>query len=103
MRDELVLRDVAPERIQTDPRGFSTRETMARARERGVLSAVIVTNDFHVARAIHVAVMMGIDAYAVDDYVSRSYTDADRPLRLDERRELVAHLKDWGVSVLGRG
>ena len=102
MRAALVARGIDAGRIRCDPGGLSTWATMRRARATGIDSAVVVTNDFHAARAVHVAVLAGIDACAVDDCASRSYTDAHRPLRLDERRELVAHLKDWGASALRR-
>lgn len=102
MRAALIAAGVAAGRIRCDPDGLSTYETMRRARAAGIDAAVVVTNDFHAARAVHVAGMVGIDAYTVHDWVSRSYTDASRPLRLDEKRELVAHLKDWGASALRR-
>lgn len=102
MRSALAARGIDPERILCDPGGLSTYATMRRARDDGIDAAVVVTNDFHAARAVHVAEMAGIEAYAVDDCASRSYADAYRPLRLDERRELVAHLKDWGTSALRR-
>jgi SanA protein len=97
MKADLVARGIGAERVVTDSRGYSTMATMERARSRGITSAVVVTNDFHAARAVHVAVMVGIDAYVVDNYSSSTYTEAFRPLRLDERRELVAHVKDWAL------
>lgn len=94
MKAELVRQGIAAERIVTDPRGYSTLQTMDRARAAGVASAVVVTNDFHEARSVHLAVAVGIDAYVVGNPTSTAYADADRPLRFDERRELLAHLKD---------
>lgn len=94
MKAELVAQGIAAERIVTDPRGYSTLQTMDRARTAGVKSAVVVTNDFHEARSVYLAVSVGIDAYVVSNPSSRAYADADRPLRFDERRELLAHLKD---------
>lgn len=94
MKAELLRQGIAAERIVTDPRGYSTLRTMDRARAAGVAAAVVVTNDFHEARSVHLAVSVGIDAYVVSNPSSRAYADADRPLRFDERRELLAHLKD---------
>lgn len=97
MKADLVAHGIAAERVLTDPRGYATMQTMDRARAAGVRSAVIATNDFHEARAVYVARAVGIDAYVVSNPSSTAYADADRPLRFDERRELLAHLKDAAV------
>ena len=94
MKADLVAHGIAAERVLTDPRGYATMQTMDRARAAGVRSAVIATNDFHEARAVYVAKAVGIDGYVVSNPTSTAYADADRPLRYDERRELLAHLKD---------
>lgn len=94
MKADLMSHGIAAERIVTDPKGYSTVQTMDRALAAGIRSAVIVSNDFHEARAVYLAVSVGIDAYVVSNPSSNVYGDADRPLRYDERRELLAHLKD---------
>jgi vancomycin permeability regulator SanA len=94
MSDDLVKQGISCDRIVRDPHGYSTEQTMRRAADSGVKAALVVTNDFHEARSVYLAVCSGIDAFVVRDSTCRSYTDADRPLRYDERRELLAHLKD---------
>lgn len=97
MKADLVAHGIAADRVLTDPRGYATLQTMDRARSAGVRVAVIATNDFHEARAVYLATSVGIDAYVVSNPSSTAYADADRPLRYDERRELLAHLKDAAV------
>jgi SanA protein len=63
MRKELVERGVPAHVIFEDHAGFDTRTSMIRAREVfGVESAVIVTQGFHMARALFLADEAGLDA-----------------------------------------
>lgn len=67
-----VLADegIAPEDIFLDHAGFDTYDTMYRAKEVfGVESAIIVTQDFHINRAVYIAQELGIDVvgYSVDE------------------------------------
>jgi vancomycin permeability regulator SanA len=62
----LVDRGVPPERIRSDPYGLDTYDTCARARQvYGVTRALLVTQGFHLARAVTLCRYLGIDAHGV--------------------------------------
>jgi vancomycin permeability regulator SanA len=66
MRDWLVAHGVPAEAIATDPRGLRTLDTMRRAsHEHGATSAIVCTQEFHLARAVWLARQSGIDAVGV--------------------------------------
>lgn len=59
---------VAREHIVSDPAGFSTWDSCVRAREVfGVTEATVVTQDFHLPRAVRLCRSVGIDAVGVAD------------------------------------
>lgn len=63
MRKALVAAGVAPEDVFEDHAGFDTWATMVRARGIfGVREAVVVTQGFHMDRALYLASEAGIDA-----------------------------------------
>jgi SanA protein len=63
MRKALVADGVPPEDVFEDHAGFETWATMARARGIfGVRDAVVVTQGFHMPRALYLADAAGIDA-----------------------------------------
>ncbi len=65
-RTFLLERDVAPEDIFLDHAGFDTYDTMWRAVHIfDVKDAVIVTQAFHLPRAVYLARALGIDAVGV--------------------------------------
>lgn len=93
MRDAVLAAGVPPEDVFTDYAGFNTWHTMRRAREVfGVESAVVVTQGFHVARAVDLARAAGLDAHglAVGDEGS---------LRV-RARELLARVRGLGETVV---
>jgi SanA protein len=66
MRDELLARGVPARTVFTDHAGFDTWSTMRRAAEVfGVHSAVVVTQGFHLPRALFLARAAGLDAQGV--------------------------------------
>lgn len=66
MRAYLTAHGVPPDRIVTDYAGFDTWDSCARAkRVFGVDRAVLVTQGFHVRRAVELCRAAGIDAYGV--------------------------------------
>lgn len=79
-----------------DHAGFSTYESMCRAKEIfGVDKMIIVTQKYHLSRAVYVARMLGIEAYGVaSDYRSFSgqfYRDC---------REVLARVKDLFTAMI---
>ena len=79
-----------------DHAGFSTYESMVRARD--VFCAkkiVIVSQEYHLYRAVYVARALGLDAFGVSadlrPYAGQSYREA---------REVLARAKDFLTSVL---
>lgn len=63
MRKALVADGVAPEDVFEDHAGFDTWATMVRAREIfDVRDAVVVTQGFHMSRALYLADAAGIEA-----------------------------------------
>ena len=66
MREWLLERGVAPEDVVAETASFNTRENLTYAREimesRGLHEALIVTSDYHVARALKLCSQVGISA-----------------------------------------
>lgn len=92
MKDYVMKnKDIDEKNIFMDHAGFSTYDTMYRAKEIfGVQKAIIVTNEYHLPRAIYVARKLGIDAYGVKSDI-REYQLMDRY----KKRERLAQLKDF--------
>ena len=87
---------ISADDIFMDHAGFSTYESMCRAKEIfGVDKMIIVTQKYHLSRAVYLARMLGIDAYGVaSDYRSfggQFYRDC---------REVLARVKDLFVAVI---
>lgn len=91
MKEYAIEQGVASENIFMDHAGFSTYESMYRAKE--VFEAnkiVIVTQKYHLYRALYIAKQLGIEAYGVNSdprkYVGATYREA---------REIIARDKDF--------
>jgi vancomycin permeability regulator SanA len=86
---------VPSEDVFMDHAGFSTYETMYRAKE--VFDAhkvIIVTQEYHLYRALYIADKLGLDAYGVSsDY--RTY--AGQIVR--DVREVLARCKDFVTTI----
>ncbi|MCL5735701.1 MAG: YdcF family protein [Actinobacteria bacterium] len=66
MLDYVVARGVPDEDVFTDHAGFSTYDTMYRARDVfKVHSAIVVTQGFHLPRAVYTARSLGLEATGV--------------------------------------
>ena len=86
---------VPAETILTDGKGYSTYESVFRAvKEYGAEKIVIVTQEYHLYRALYIAKTLGIEAYGVS---------ADlRPYRMQTYRDLrehVARFKDFLLTL----
>ena len=79
-----------------DHAGFSTYESMYRAKEIFCAKkVVIVTQQYHLYRAVYIAQALGLEAYGVNcDY----RTHGDQFFR--DVREILARVKDFGTSIL---
>ncbi len=91
MMDYAISRGVPKEDIFLDHAGFSTYESMYRARDVFcVKSVIIVTQEFHVSRAVYIARALGLDAIGVNSD-PRKYSNAT----IDAIRESLARIKDF--------
>jgi SanA protein len=98
MRRELLARGIPARDLFTDHAGFDTWDSAQRARRVfGVESAIVVTQRFHLGRALYAAHRAGLDAtgYAAD---RRSYGRVLGRLRL---REALARVKVVADAVTG--
>lgn len=89
MQEYLLSHAVAARDVVVDYAGRSTYETCLRAKEIfGLQRALLVTQGFHLPRALYLANELGLEAYGVA-------TDADVPPGLDylNLRELAADVK----------
>lgn len=78
-----------------DHAGFSTYESIVRAKE--VFQAekiVIVTQEYHLYRAIYLAQQLGLEAYGVSSDYRSYYGQTGRDLR-----EILARVKDFGSCI----
>jgi len=95
--ENYVLKAGVPDQdVFLDHAGFSTYETMYRARDVFVVrSAVVVTQKYHLYRALFIAKSLGLDVLGVSSdqksYGGQSYRDV---------REIAARIKDVVQSVL---
>ena len=94
----LGAQGVPSEAIFMDHAGFRTLDTMQRAAAVfGVKDAIVVTQDFHLARSLYLAAAAGIDAVGlVAD--KRKYVYADHYAR----REFLARVNAFLDVTLGR-
>lgn len=98
MKAFAMERGVPSSHIFMDHAGFSTYESMYRARD--VFKAqriVIVTQQYHLYRALYIARTLGLDAYGVA--VSDVYT-AQIHRQLRNMREMLARVKDFFYCIL---
>lgn len=97
MRDYLVDRGVPADQVVEDPAGFDTYDSCVRARDvYGVKQMTVLTQDYHVGRAIAICELVGVDAVGVGDTTMRSRF----PLNWirGAGREWAANLKvEWDV------
>ena len=96
MKGFAVDAGIDSEDVFMDHAGFSTYESMYRAKE--IFQAkkiIIVTQEYHLYRAIYIARSMGLEAYGVasdyNTYAGQTYRDV---------REILARVKDFGTAVL---
>ena len=91
MKNYLLAHGVPEEAIVEDPMGYSTSESLIRAKEvYGYENIVVVTQRYHLYRALYVAEKIGLDAKGVN---SDPFTYRGQVLR--DMREFAARVKDF--------
>ena len=95
MKQYAIDQGVPSEDIFMDHAGFSTYESLYRARDIfRVKKIIIVTQEYHLYRALHVAKALGLESWGVSaDY--RTYSGQFAR----DVREVLARVKDFGTSV----
>ena len=98
MRDELLAHGVPARAVFTDHAGFDTWASMVRAREVfGVESAIVVTQDFHMPRALYLADAAGLEA---DGLIAEREEDYGRKGHESFVREFGSRVKAFGDATL---
>jgi SanA protein len=97
VKDYLLERGVAPEDLFLDHAGFDTYDSLYRARDIfGVRSLVVVTQKFHLPRAVYIGRSLGLEVYG--------YAADKRPYQgmfWNETREVFARAKAFLAVSLG--
>ena len=95
MKAYAIQNGVSEEDILTDGEGYSTYESVSRAKELyGIHKLVIVTQKYHLYRALYIANDMDMTALGAD---AALYTYAGQWYR--EIREMLARIKDFGLCL----
>ncbi len=96
MKDYAIKAGILSDSIYMDHAGFSTYESIYRAKDLFLAEkVVIVTQSYHLYRALHIANALGIEAYGVSADL-RSYAGQFKR----EIREVLARDKDFVLSLL---
>lgn len=98
MRRYLEGKGVPTEDVFMDHAGFDTYDSMYRARDVfQVHDVIVLTQRFHLPRAVYIARQLGLNAQGV-------VADRHRYLRAEyyEARELAARIKAFGEVLIGR-
>lgn len=96
MKQYAVDEGVASSHVFMDHAGFSTYESMYRAKEIfQTKKIIIVTQEYHLYRAIYIARSLGLEAYGVSSNYRNYVGQTGR-----EVREILARVKDFATSLL---
>lgn len=91
MKSYAIEKGVNSEDIFMDHAGFSTYESMCRAKEIfGVNKVLIITQKYHLYRAVYIANKLGLDAYGKNSDPRKYRGQVYRDLR-----EIIARNKDF--------
>ena len=95
MKRYALERSVPSENVFMDHAGFSTYETVYRAKEIfEAKKVVIVTQEYHLYRALYIARQLGLEAYGVAADV-RTYGGQS----MRDAREVLARCKDFAMCL----
>ena len=95
MKNYAIENGVPSENIFMDHAGFSTYESIYRAKE--IFQAdkvIIVTQEYHLYRALYIAEQLGVEAYGVSADLNRYAGQSMRDFR-----EVLARCKDWVMCI----
>ncbi len=95
MKQYAIENGVPSEDVFMDHAGFSTYETVYRARD--IFEAekvIIVTQEYHLYRALYIAKQLGVEAYGVSADLNRYAGQSMRDLR-----EILARNKDFAKCI----
>lgn len=96
MKQFAMDNEVPSENVFMDHAGFSTYETMYRAKEIfRAEKVVIVTQEYHLYRAVYIAEQLGLEAYGVSADLRTYSGQAKRDLR-----EVLARCKDYMMCLV---
>lgn len=96
MKSFAVDAGIPSEDVFMDHAGFSTYESMYRAKEIfQAKKVIIITQEYHLYRAIYIAESLGLEAYGVAADYRAYYGQTKRDIR-----EVLARVKDFGTSIL---
>lgn len=96
MKNYAIEKGIPSEDIFMDHAGFSTYESIYRAKEIfNVKKIVIVTQKYHLYRALYIAKKLDIEAYGVSADLRKYSGQAKR-----EGREIIARNKDFFICIL---
>ena len=95
MKKFVVELGVSEEKLVEDGKGYSTYESLYRAvNTYGVKNAIIVTQEYHLHRALYIADRMNVDAVGVSADL-RSYSGQS----IRNAREHLARVKDFFLTL----
>lgn len=96
MKRYAIDEDIDSSDIFMDHAGFSTYESIYRAKEVfGVEKMIIVTQEYHLYRALYIAEKLGVEAYGVASDYHTYYGQSMRDLR-----EILARNKDFITTIV---
>lgn len=96
MKKYAVDRGIPSSCVFMDHAGFSTYESLYRARDVfKVKKAIIVTQEYHLYRALYIAQKLGLEAYGVAADRREYYGQSSRELR-----EILARVKDFFAAII---
>jgi vancomycin permeability regulator SanA len=95
MQVYLIARGVPASQVVLDYAGFDTYDSCARARRVfGVRQAIVVTQSYHIERAVTLCRRLGVEADGVGDDTVRIYTDPWAHSMFRERGAIVKAVAD---------
>jgi vancomycin permeability regulator SanA len=95
MFEWLVAHGVPSSRIALDHAGFDTYDSCDRAKRIfGVTHAIVVTQSYHIERAVTLCRKLGVETDGVGDDTARVYTEQWRNSAVRERGAVVKALAD---------